>query len=124
MTYRWTRSNVGALAGVCKGMGDALGIETWIIRVIWLVAVLWFGSGIFLYLILALSLPRVEQLDHALDRKLLGVCARISERYQIEVGLVRAGFLISLFVTFGIGILVYGLCYFLVPAAGEPSKSL
>lgn len=120
--YRWVRSDKGALAGVCKGLSEALGIETWILRVIWLVAVLWFGSGIVLYLVLAVCLPRVDRLDQALDRKLLGVCARIAKRYQLEVGLVRTGFVLFLFITFGAAILVYGLCYFLIPKADGPSS--
>jgi phage shock protein C len=124
LNYRWTRASDGAIAGVCKGMGLALGIETWIIRLVWLVAVLWFGSGVLLYLILAVSLPRADRLDHALDRKLLGVCARISKRYRLEVGVVRTGFILFLLVTFGLAILVYGLGYFLVPTANESSKSL
>lgn len=122
LDYRWVRSDKGALAGVCKGLGDALGIETWILRVIWLVAVLWFGSGVLFYLILAICLPRVDRLDQALDRKLLGVCARIAKRYHIEVGVVRTGFVLFLLVTFGAAILGYGLCYFLIPKADEPAS--
>lgn len=122
LDYRWVRSDKGALAGVCKGLGDALGIETWILRVIWLIAVLWFGTGILFYLILAICLPRVDRLDQALDRKLLGVCARIAKRYQIEVGIVRTGFVLFLLVTFGAAILGYGLCYFLIPKADESAS--
>lgn len=120
--YRWVRSDKGALAGVCRGLGEALGIETWILRVIWLVAVLWFGSGILFYLILAICLPRVDRLDQALDGKLLGVCARIAKRYHIEVGVVRTGFVLLSLVTFGAAILGYGLCYFLVPKAANPES--
>jgi len=113
--YRWTRSNVGVLAGVCKGLADALGAEAWIVRVIWLVSILWFGTGILLYLILAACLPRVDKLDQALDRKVLGVCAKIASRYRLEVGLVRVAFVLFSLVTFGAAILVYGLTYFLIP---------
>lgn len=122
LNYRWTRASDGALAGVCKGLGEALEIETWIVRVIWLVAVLWFGTGILLYLILAICLPRVDKLDQALDRKILGVCARIAKRHRIEVGLVRSGFVFMALFTFGVAILGYGLCYFLVPKANEPES--
>lgn len=120
LNYRWTRASDGALAGVCKGLADALGIEIWIVRVIWLIAVLWFGTGILLYLILTICLPRVDKLDQALDRKLLGVCARIAKRYRIEVGIVRTGFVVMALGTFGVAILGYGLCYFFVPKANEP----
>lgn len=113
--YRWVRAKDGALAGVCKGLGLALDIETWILRVIWLVAVLWFGTGFLFYLILAICLPRVDKLDQAQNGKLLGVCARISRRYRIEVGLVRTGFVLAALITLGVAILGYGLCYFFVP---------
>lgn len=125
LNYRWVRASDGALAGVCKGIGQVLGIETWMIRLAWLIAILWFGTGIILYLILAISLPRADRLDHALDSKLLGVCARIAKRYQLEVGVVRTGFIFFLLFTFGAAILVYGLAYFLVPEGiHEPRKSL
>ena len=120
--YRWTRASDGALAGVCKGLGQALGIETWVLRVIWLIAMLWFGSGVLVYLILAICLPRADKLDHALDGKILGVCARISKRYRLEVGLVRTGFVFLALFTFGLAILGYGLCYFFVPRT-ENSQS-
>lgn len=120
--YRWTRAGDGALAGVCKGLGDSLGIEIWMLRVIWLISVLWFGTGIMFYLILAICLPRVDKLDHALDRKILGVCGRIAVRYRIEVGLVRTGFVFLALVTFGFAIMVYGLMYFFVPKAGETAS--
>lgn len=120
--YRWTRASDGALAGVCMGLGTALGIETWILRVIWIISALWFGTGFLFYLILAICLPRVDKLDQALDRKLLGVCARIAKRYRIEVGLVRTGFVFLALITFGVAILGYGLGYFFIPKTQE-SKS-
>ncbi len=121
--YRWTRASDGALAGVCKGLAQAFEIETWMLRIIWLVAILWFGSGVLLYLTLWYALPRVDRLDYALDRKVLGVCARIAKRYQLEVGVVRTTALLFLYVTFGAAILVYGLCYFLIPEGPKPAKS-
>ncbi|MEN0059234.1 MAG: PspC domain-containing protein [Bdellovibrio sp.] len=120
MNYRWTRAADGALAGVCKGLAQALGIETWIMRIIWLIALLWFGTGLFLYLILAACLPRADKLDQALDRKILGVCARIAKRSRIEVGLVRVGFVFLALTTVGVAILGYGLGYFLIPKSEDP----
>ncbi|MNT47336.1 DNA-binding transcriptional activator PspC [compost metagenome] len=115
MNYRWTRAQDGAIAGVCKGLSNTLEIETWIIRVIWLVAVLWFGTGIVLYLILAVCLPRVDKLDHALDSKVLGVCARIARRYHFEVGVVRVAAVLLALTTFGAALLLYILGYFFIP---------
>lgn len=122
--YKWVRSNVGAVAGVCKGLAETLGIEVWILRVIWLIAMLWFGTGILLYLILAICLPRTDKLDHALDSRVLGVCARIAKRFDLEVGLVRVAAVLLALTTFGAAILAYGLCYFIIPESKEPKKSL
>lgn len=123
LNYQWVRAPDGALAGVCKGLGQSLGIKVGVLRVVWLVALLWFGTGLLLYCILAFCLPRSDKLDQALRGKLLGVCARISKRYQVEVGLVRTGFVLLALVTFGIAIIGYGLAYFLIPDQQDTLKS-
>ena len=43
--------------GVCGGLGDYFGIDPTIIRILFLVAVIGFGSGLLIYLILALVMP-------------------------------------------------------------------
>ena len=43
--------------GVCGGLGDYFGIDPTIVRVLFLVALLGFGSGLLLYIILALVMP-------------------------------------------------------------------
>lgn len=121
--HYWVRSPDGMILGVCKGLAETFGTEVWLLRIIWLIALLWFGTGLVLYLILAYTLPRADKLDQAYHGKLLGVCARIAIRYEIEVGLVR--FLTVLFAlsTFGLALLVYILCYFLVPKEVPPKEA-
>lgn len=43
--------------GVCGGLGDYFDIDPTIIRVLFLIAMLGFGSGLLLYLILAIVVP-------------------------------------------------------------------
>jgi phage shock protein C len=43
--------------GVCSGIGNYLDIDPTIIRVLFAVAAVCFGTGIFLYLILAVVMP-------------------------------------------------------------------
>ena len=43
--------------GVCGGLGDYFGIDPTIIRVLFLIALLGFGSGLLLYIILAIVVP-------------------------------------------------------------------
>ena len=43
--------------GVCGGLGAYFGIDPTLIRVLFVIAVLGFGSGILIYIILALVMP-------------------------------------------------------------------
>jgi phage shock protein PspC (stress-responsive transcriptional regulator) len=45
------------IAGVCAGLAEYLGIDSTIIRLIWLCAVLFAGTGLLLYIIAALVIP-------------------------------------------------------------------
>lgn len=114
--YKFVRSPDGVIFGVCRGLGEGLGLDVVLLRAIWLVALLYFGTGLLFYVVLALTLPRADQLDQANDTKLLGVCARISTRYGVEVGLVRAAFVFFTLLSAGIGgLLIYVVGYFLIP---------
>lgn len=48
----------GKLLGVCEGLGEYLDIDPTIIRILFIVAVLFMGGGILFYLILALIMPK------------------------------------------------------------------
>lgn len=115
----WVRSDKGVLFGVCQGIAPIFGLDVILLRIIWLVALFSFGAGLVLYLILAIALPRVDQLDQAHSRKLLGVCARISKRYDMEVGIVRSGFILLTLVSLGFGGLVlYVILHLVIPKEG------
>ena len=45
------------LGGVCAGLADYFDLDPTIVRIIWLLAVLLAGTGLFLYLILWIVLP-------------------------------------------------------------------
>lgn len=46
------------LAGICGGIAEFFGIDPTIIRVLWIICSLLFGSGILAYLICWLVIPR------------------------------------------------------------------
>jgi len=46
------------IAGVCGGLAEYFGIDVTLLRVLWLVAVFCFGTGVLLYLILWIAVPR------------------------------------------------------------------
>ena len=45
------------IAGVCAGLADYFDMDPTVIRVLWLLAVLCFGTGLFAYIILWIVLP-------------------------------------------------------------------
>ena len=45
------------LCGVCGGIAEYLGIDSMIVRLIWVVLVVFFGTGILAYIIAALVIP-------------------------------------------------------------------
>lgn len=45
------------LCGVCGGIAEYFGIDPTIIRLIWAIVALFYGTGILIYIIAALVLP-------------------------------------------------------------------
>ncbi len=45
------------IAGVCSGLGEYFDIDPTIVRVLFLASVLLFGTGVLLYIILAIVMP-------------------------------------------------------------------
>lgn len=104
---KWVRSSEGIVAGVFEGLGKRFDMEPNVLRLIWLISVLIFGSGLLIYLILAWVLPREDKLAEYQQKKILGVCKKISQKYGIELGLVRLLAVGSLIISFGLTLIVY-----------------
>ena len=83
---RWYRSDDGAIAGVCKGLAEAFELDTAIVRILFIVFTIFGGVGPFMYIALIFSLPRKDKLHSALEPKVLGVCANLSERFENRGG--------------------------------------
>lgn len=52
-----TRSDNKMLGGVCAGIGEYLGIDPTIVRIVYVLMIFFAGFGILLYLILWLIMP-------------------------------------------------------------------
>ena len=121
MPKKWVRSENGILAGVFEGLGESFGLNPIALRLVWLISVLFFGSGILFYLILWLVLPKRSELDDYYESKMLGVCFKIADYYSIDLGMVRLLFIASLFLSAGISFLIYLVLWVIFP---KPSKKL
>ena len=57
---RLTRSNKKMIGGVCAGLAEYLDIDPTIVRIVWVLMVLFAGFGILLYIILWLIMPKQQ----------------------------------------------------------------
>lgn len=109
------RSSNGVIAGVCAGIAKRLDLEPWLVRFLFVCSIIFFGTGLFLYVLLMLSLPREDRLDHAYDKRIMGVCATIARRSDLDVGLTRFLALLLLVTSFGWAVIAYVVLYFALP---------
>ena len=57
---RLKKSSQNLLFGVCGGIAEYFGIDPTWVRVGWVILVLFAGTGLLLYVILALVMPKAE----------------------------------------------------------------
>lgn len=57
---RLTRSDDKMIGGVCAGLAEYLDIDPTIVRIVWVLMVLFAGLGILLYVILWLIMPKQQ----------------------------------------------------------------
>ncbi|EAD8870471.1 PspC domain-containing protein [Listeria monocytogenes] len=58
MKKLYKSSSQKMIAGVCGGIAEYFGIEVTIVRLVWVAATLFFGSGILLYFLAAIIIPK------------------------------------------------------------------
>lgn len=104
---RWVRSSDGVVFGVFEGLGKRFDIEPNLLRALWFLSLFLFGSGIFLYLLMSLVLPREDKLSSYEESKGLGLCLRISRTYGVDLGLVRLITVMSFLASFGLTLIGY-----------------
>ncbi len=112
MQLKWVKARDGALLGVCKGVARALDVPIGLMRFLWILAVLFCGVGVGLYILLAISLPSEGKESEALKPLFLGVCAKIAQRSNLEVGIVRFLCLCLFLLSLGSTLVGYLVLYF------------
>ena len=114
MEMKWVRAQDGAIFGVCKGLARAFEIPVGLFRLLWILSILFFGAGFWLYLLLAISLPREDKAVQAREPVLLGVCSKIAVRSQVEIGVVRFLTICLSLLSLGATVVGYVILYFVL----------
>lgn len=105
------------VCGVCGGVAAALGIDSTIVRVLFVTSMFFsLGTTLIVYFVAALCLSEsdVEVMDNTIrriyrsnkDKKIFGVCGGIAEYFSIDAFILRMIFVFSV-LFLGFGILTY-----------------
>jgi phage shock protein PspC (stress-responsive transcriptional regulator) len=113
---RWVRTvDDKWVAGVAGGTAKAMDLSPGLMRFLWILAIL-FSAGLALifYLGCVIALPRADRSATAREKMVLGVCARVDARGDMEVGLARLLALVLLMATGGAAIIGYIVLHFVL----------
>jgi phage shock protein C len=108
----WVRSKDAPLAGVCAGLAKIMDVEPYLVRLGLIIFVFFGGVGILAYVLLALSMPREDNIDNYYSKKLLGVCLALSKKLEIDLVMIRFATLVLMVTSFGVGVVVYIALFF------------
>ncbi|MCB0341052.1 MAG: PspC domain-containing protein [Pseudobdellovibrionaceae bacterium] len=111
----WLRAKDGKIAGVCAGVARALDVDVTLVRIAWFASIFFAFTGVLVYFVLAMALPREDLIAESQQPKVLGVCLRLARQYNVELGLIRVGALTLAILSFGGAALLYLVLHFVLP---------
>ena len=128
---RLTRSrNNGAIAGVCAGLADYLGVDVVLVRLLWVVLSIFPGAiigGLIVYLAAWVIIPEGETdvampassrlTRSATDKKIAGVCGGMAEYFGVDATPIRLLWVVlSIFCGAVIGgVIAYLIAWLIIP---------
>jgi phage shock protein PspC (stress-responsive transcriptional regulator) len=132
--------NHKTLGGVCAGLANYFGVDMIIPRILFLVALFGYGSGLLLYILLWIVIPEASAAEatnqegntqggikrlfrNPEDKTIGGVCSGLAEYLGIDAVWLRIAFLVAVFV-FGTGFLAYLILWIAVPLAKTSAEKL
>lgn len=135
-----TRSTDGLVGGVCAGLATHFGLSPTLLRLAWLAAVLFFGTGFLAYIALWMIVPRADRIPleptiwrrgtngrHSAplqrtnrDRMFMGVCGGIARARDLDPSYVRLAVLSLSALSFGLVALAYLAAGLILPSADAP----
>ncbi len=118
------------IAGVCGGMGESLGIGSDFVRIAFVLATVFGGVGIVVYIALMFILPREgdpqiidvipegEEKERLFrsphERIIAGVCGGVAQYTGWDVSLIRLGFILLTLMS-GLGVVLYLIMWLVMP---------
>ena len=119
---RWVRLHEDKMvAGVASGLAKQFDLAPWVVRLAWVLAALCtLGGAILLYLGFVIAFPLDNKIKESKQKVILGVCARIDQRGDMEVGLARFIALVLLVGTGGAALIGYIVLYFVLTQPAAP----
>ncbi|MFZ4796205.1 MAG: PspC domain-containing protein [Bacteroidia bacterium] len=124
-----------SLGGVCSGIANYLNVDTSFIRIAFVFAFFFFGTGVLAYIVLWIVIPKatgaeadkIIQNENNNPQKLYrnketkaigGVCSGIALHFGIEIWVVRLAFFAGIFL-WGSAFLVYLIAWIAIPEANN-----
>ncbi len=122
-----------SLGGVCSGIANYLNIDTSFIRIAFVFAFFFFGTGILAYLVLWIVIPVATGADADLiiqnennnihkvyrnneTKAIGGVCSGLALHFGMEIWVVRLAFFAGIFL-WGSAFLIYFIAWIVIPKA-------
>ena len=102
-----TRDPNGFFAGVCLGLAKRIGVDVFWVRLGWILSMIFFGIGFFVYIDCAITFPREDEVYRNNQKKFLGACYRLGKKLNWDVGILRFIALWTVFCSGGTGIVIY-----------------
>jgi phage shock protein PspC (stress-responsive transcriptional regulator) len=140
---RLVRVDDGWIAGVCGGVAQRVGLPPTLVRLAWLAAVLFFGTGLLLYAVLWWLMPSERDLPleptvwergengrrpplerTARDRKIFGVCGGLARRANLDPTVVRLAALALAGLSFGTVVPLYVIAAVAMPGPRAPISTV
>jgi phage shock protein PspC (stress-responsive transcriptional regulator) len=140
---RLVRVEDGWIAGVCGGVAQRVGLPPTLVRLAWIAAVAFFGTGLLLYGVLWWLMPSerdvpvepsvwvrgengrrppLERTAH--DKKIFGVCGGLARRADVDPTLVRLGALALAGLSFGTVVPLYLIAALAMPPPSSPISTV
>jgi phage shock protein PspC (stress-responsive transcriptional regulator) len=126
------------IGGVCGGLGEHTSVPAWTWRLLFVFAVICFGTGVLLYILMWIFMPSSsassleakpanswlsEFRRSEKDRKIAGICGGLGEHSDVPSWTWRVIF-VALAFFYGFGIIAYILLWIFAPKVAETPQTV